>query len=49
MQTLTDVRSLAAKSTAAAAAVISSRPAQYFHDNGWAQKPTCFEDSAPVP
>ena len=48
MQTLTDVRSLAAKSTAAAA-VISSRPAQYFHDNGWAQKPTCFEDSAPVP
>ena len=47
---MSDLWQLAAKSTAAAAApVISSRPAQYFHDNVWAQKLSCFEDRAPVP
>ncbi|MGB1922756.1 MAG: hypothetical protein ACPHM2_05985 [Alcanivorax sp.] len=39
---------LAAQSTAAAP-VLSSRPAQYFHDNVWPQKLSCFEDRAPVP
>ena len=46
---MSDLWQLAAKSTTAAAPVISSRPAQYFHDNVWAQKLSCFEDRALVP